>query len=131
MSPPKWESLESTPPRPSIVDILLENANGLNGKMNRLLIPILETDAPNLKQAKKAQRKLNKAEEKLRAIHQLNAIGADVNRDRNGVVHQGQFRGEKQAKATIALARKFIEGLVSLYEPQFELADETRAESET
>ncbi|MGJ4905500.1 hypothetical protein ACQR0V_28310 [Bradyrhizobium sp. HKCCYLS2058] len=116
--------------KPAVVNILLKNANGLNGKMNQLLIPVLKTDAPNYELSVRERRTLTKAEQKLAELKRLNKIAGEINDDRNGVVHQGQFRGEEQARKTIDNARKFIEGLVSLYEKNFKLKGEKREEAD-
>lgn len=92
--------------KPAVVNLLLKNANGLNGKMNQLIIPVLKTDAPNHDLSVREQRTLTKAEQKLAEVKRLNKIAGEIDDDRNGVVHQGQFGGEEQARKTSDNARK-------------------------
>lgn len=88
------------------VDGLLFWANGLAGKMSRLLLP------------------LNSGGKRLKKIKPLNRVSAVINQRRNEIVHQGKFSSEKDAKAAIEQTRGFIETLVRLYEPKFRLKDQ-------
>ena len=85
------------------VDSFLRWANGLAGKMDRLLVPLTK--------------KTNKA----KTIATLKGLASKINDTRNAVVHRGEFRNEDQASETIAKTKRFIEGLVGLYEPTFRL----------
>jgi hypothetical protein len=89
------------------VNSLLRWANGLEGKLNRLLIPM--TDG---KKANKILRGIKKDAER-------------VNKKRNAVAHQGEFCNVGESQEAIESARKFIETLVSLYEPGFKLKDQS------
>jgi hypothetical protein len=53
----------------------------------------------------------------------LKGIAEEINRERNAIVHQGQFRNRNDAAEVIAHAREFIETVVKLYEPNFALKD--------
>lgn len=86
------------------VSHLLRSANGLGGKMGRILVPLAE----GTKNKKK--------------VATLAKLAQAINTDRNAIVHQGQFRGESAAQKTIRTARKFVQGLVRLYEPAFKLS---------
>lgn len=89
---------------PQVVDSFLRWANGLAGKIDRLLIP-LTTHSDGKSQKMKSLKKL--AEE--------------INRKRNAIAHQGEFCNGEEAKAEIARTKKFITGLVRLYDPRFAL----------
>lgn len=85
------------------MDSFLRWANGLAGKMDRLLVPLTK--------------KTNKA----KTIAKLKGLASKINDTRNAVVHRGEFRNEDQASETIVKTKRFIEGLVGLYEPTFKL----------
>jgi len=84
---------------------LLRWANGLSGKINRLLTP------------------LTKGTKRGKRISKLKAVAAKINDTRNDVVHRGEFRDEDEATEIIVATKKFVEGLVRIYEPQFALRD--------
>jgi hypothetical protein len=89
------------------VNSLLRWANGLDGKLNRLLLPM--TDG----------RRVNKI---------LSSIKKDaerVNRKRNAISHQGEFCNVSESKEAIESARNFIEAVVRIYEPGFTLKDQS------
>lgn len=86
-------------------------ANGLAGKVDRLLIPLVDQDA--------AKRK---------ALATLKKVSGQVNAKRNAVVHQGEFCNPEEAQAVIAQAKEFVEGLMKLYDAGFILADYKRPE---
>ncbi|MBN9553487.1 MAG: hypothetical protein J0H61_02240 [Alphaproteobacteria bacterium] len=92
--------------RAPFVDSLLVWANGLQGKIQRLLLPI------------------TKGRTRLENLKELQKLALKVNKTRNGIAHQGAFCDGEEAKAVIEDARKFIEGLVLHYEPDFELVDQ-------
>lgn len=83
------------------VDKLLFYANGLAGKIDKLLLPITTGTA------------------KHKEIKALKKIAASINSDRNAIIHQGEFRNEEDVRALIENATKFVESLVSLYEEGF------------
>jgi hypothetical protein len=86
------------------VDKLLRWANGLDGKMSRLIMPLFES---------KAERDV---------IRSLKAVADRINRERNGIAHQGEFRTGQEARIIIEEARHFTETLVRIYRPNFGLS---------
>jgi hypothetical protein len=90
------------------VDSLLIWANGLQGKFQRLIIPVARGTA------------LAKAVEGLQSKWQL------VNEERNKVVHRGQFKGEETAKQVLRAAHEVMISLVPPYEPTFKLKQPPR-----
>jgi len=91
------------------VDSLLRWANGLAGKLYRLLLPISVG---------------NKA--KNNKLKSLKAIAEDINTKRNAIAHQGEFCNEEEAQAVIAQAKEFITTLIQIYEPKFSLKTRKR-----
>lgn len=90
---------------PSFVDSMLRWANGIAGKIDRLLINLTE------------------GEKNHKTIKKLKSVSEQINKKRNAIAHQGEFCNEKEAKAAIKQSRDFIETLVRLYEPDFTLVD--------
>lgn len=86
------------------VDSLLTWANGIDGKINRLLIPLCKGIT-------------NKEQE----LRRLKAHAERINKERNAVVHRGEFRNEAESEATIKDVKVFVKGLVTLYKPTFTL----------
>ncbi|WP_306580857.1 hypothetical protein [Dokdonella sp.] len=99
----EFQSIGSFPS--GFVDSLLIWANGLKGKLERLLVPI------------------TKDTERAAAISGLNSLGLQVNNIRNGIAHRGEFCSRAKAQDAIAKAKEFIEGIVRLYEPGFQLKE--------
>jgi hypothetical protein len=93
------------------VDSMLRWANGLSGKIDRLLAPLTE------------------GTKKEKMIGKLKAVAREINNTRNAVVHRGEFRHENEATEAIARTRRFVEGLVRLYEPTFKLHDKNAKSS--
>lgn len=91
---------------PAFVDSLLRWANGLAGKLDKLLIPLTATE-----------------KQKHKTIKALSKSASEINRKRNAVVHQGEFCNETEATAVIQAAREFIATLVQLYEADFALKE--------
>jgi len=85
------------------LDSLLLWANGLNGKMQKLLLPLGEQE---------------KEDNKFKG---LSKIAKSINEKRNSIVHRGEFCNEKEATKLIDDTKRFIETIVKLYEPTFEL----------
>lgn len=85
------------------IDSLLIWANGLRGKMERL---VLKFPCEDQRQAE---------------LKKLFALAKDVNDVRNRVAHSGSFASRKQARDVESKARKFIEGMVNPYVAGFEL----------
>ncbi len=94
---------------PKFVDSLLRWANGLSGKLDRLLLPLSMAD--------RAKNKKMKA---------LKSIAEDINAKRNAIAHQGEFCSEEEAQAAIAQAEEFISTLVQIYDPKFALKTRKR-----
>ena len=85
------------------VDHLLKWANGLSGKLDRILRPLHTTKAKQ-KVFKSLQKKAQK-----------------INDQRNLVVHSGNFMNQKEAKEIVSVAKEFIEKLVAPYHKGFKL----------
>lgn len=94
----------------AFVDNLLHWANGLAGKLDRLLIPLSEDD----KSKKKEMKRLRK-------------VANEVNKKRNAIVHQGQFCNENEAKETITHTKDFITSLMKIYQHEFTLKEPSQA----
>lgn len=90
------------------IDGLLIWANGIAGKIDRLLIP------------------LTKGEKHHKAITKLKDISVKINKKRNSVAHQGEFCNPKESEAAIQQSKEFIETLVQIYEPKFVLKEKKR-----
>lgn len=90
------------------VDSLLKWANGLTGKLDKLLLPLLRGD------------------KNLKAVKSLSKIARDINEQRNGIVHRGEFCSEELATKIINECRCFVLGVVNIYESDFILNDKTR-----
>ena len=89
------------------VNSLLLWVNGLDGKLNRLLLPLTE--------GKKTHKILSGVKK----------LAKQVNKKRNAVAHQGEFCNVGESKQAIESARKFIEAVVGIYEPSFKLKDQS------
>lgn len=89
------------------VNSLLRWANGLDGKINRLLLPLFAG-----RQGHNVFQKMKKGAE-------------DINRKRNAIAHQGEFCNIGESKDIVEKARIFIENVVGLYEPGFKLNDKS------
>lgn len=87
------------------VDSMLRWANGIAGKVDRLLINLTE------------------GEKNHKSIKKLQSVSEQINKKRNAIAHQGEFCNEDEAKVVIQQSREFIEILVRLYEPSFALVD--------
>jgi hypothetical protein len=96
---------------PSFVDSLLKWANGLKGKMEHLLLPVIKGRA------------------RFEDVTTLNKLAKSINDTRNGIAHQGLFCDETEAREIIEQSRKFIEGIVQHYEPDFGLIDQQARDS--
>ncbi|MDD5557886.1 MAG: hypothetical protein PHN82_11680 [bacterium] len=85
------------------VDHLLKWANGLSGKLDRILRPLHTTKAK--------QKTLKSLQKKARRI----------NDQRNLVVHSGNFMNKEEAEEIVSVAKEFIEKLVEAYHKGFKL----------
>jgi hypothetical protein len=88
------------------VDSLLHWANGLAGKIDRLLLPLSAS-----------------AKDKNKTMKKLKATAGEINSKRNAIAHQGEFSNEDEAKAAISQSKEFITTLVQLYDPAFVLRE--------
>jgi hypothetical protein len=89
----------------AFVDKLLFWANGLTGKLDRLLLPLLDGEA------------------KHQAVKELCKLARKINDKRNDIAHRGVFCSKKEATALIADCEKFVVGLVGHYVQDFELEE--------
>jgi hypothetical protein len=80
-------------------------ANGLPGKLDRLLLPLL-----------KGQKKLSK-------VTALRPLAQRIHDQRTDIVHRGEFCSEAVSTALIDDCQKFVHGIVRMYEPKFRLAE--------
>jgi hypothetical protein len=89
----------------AFIDGLLQWANGLKGKIDRLLIPLRRTrnNDPNLQQ--------------------LFQLAETINRKRNGIAHRGEFCSEQECAELVGKCEEFVTTLVKLYEPGFQLRE--------
>jgi hypothetical protein len=87
------------------VDSMLRWANGIDGKITKLLIPI-HADGKNAV-----------------LVSGLKTATDRLNRDRNLIVHSGHFMNETEAEPLIAEAKDFIHALVRIYDPTYTLKD--------
>ncbi len=90
---------------PLFVDKLMKWANGLQGKMDKLILPIVK-NSPRNKPFKRLAKTIR-----------------EVNKERNGVVHRGEFRGRKIARLTLEKVRQIVLALVTPYELRFDLSE--------
>ena len=93
------------------VNGLLQWANGLDGKINRLLLPICKGSHHH-----KTFIKLKKNVEQ-------------ISRKRNAIAHQGEFCNVRESREIIEKTRHFIETVVKIYEPGFILKDKKHLDS--
>ena len=87
----------------AFVDHLLKWANGLQGKFDKLLIPVTRHDEwqPTFKQ--------------------LRTRAADINTERNSIAHSGQFKKKSTATRVVKEARDIILTLVAPYYDGYDL----------
>ena len=85
------------------VDNLLKWANGIQGKIDKLLLPILKGS-----QFHDDARKISVEIKKL-------------NVQRNHIAHRGEFRTKETAESYISLTREALENLMTEYESTFEI----------
>ena len=85
------------------VDSLMIWANGIQGKFDRLILPIVK-GSQKYERFKAVKLKIGK-----------------VNNERNSIVHSGQFKKHITAKTIISLSKEIIETLVQQYSENFTL----------
>ncbi|MDM9561781.1 hypothetical protein [Bordetella petrii] len=88
------------------VNSLLVWANGLQGKVIRLLKPLYKKGSPKAKELKS-----------------LITVMERINSKRNAVAHAGEFCNGDEADAVVEDCRTFVEGLVGLYRHDFKLKE--------
>lgn len=86
------------------IDSLLLWANGLAGKLDKLLIPVSESN-------KKKNAIMKKLKKTVKELHSK----------RNAIIHRGEFAREKEAKKIIQHTQQFITMLVQIYIANFKL----------
>jgi len=87
------------------VDHLMVWANGLSGKLQHLLIPLLDGSPKHA------------------AIKTVGKNLSQINRERNSVAHRGEFKDKKTARTVLLSARSIALKLVQFYEPHFTLPE--------
>jgi hypothetical protein len=87
------------------VNSLLRWANGIDGKLNRLLIPMTEGSKHH------------------QTLSDVKKRAERINKKRNAVAHQGEFCNIDESREVIDDARHFIETVVKLYVSGFTLKD--------
>jgi hypothetical protein len=95
---------------PAFADSMLMWANGIAGKLDRLLDPLWSDEKTKNKHLKS-----------------LRASAKVFNGKRNAVVHSGEFCNEAEAEVAIKAASEFIVELIKIYEPQFKLKNYRKA----
>jgi len=86
------------------VDVLLRWANGIEGKFNRIILPLSKRNASEHSHFKKIKKKVE-----------------DINEERNFIVHGGQFKDRMSAKKLIMEVKDIIELLIREYKNNFRL----------
>jgi hypothetical protein len=94
----------------SSIDKKLKKANGLRGKIDTLLLPLLEGG------------------DKYDVVNSLHKITKKINDKRNGIVHRGEFCSKREATNLIKNCQTFVHGIVRLYEAGFTLKERSSAE---
>lgn len=89
------------------IDSLLMWANGIAGKVDRLLIPI------------------TKGQKHHKVIKKLKGISQEINKKRNSVAHQGEFCNPEETNIVIQHSKEFIETMIRVYEPEFSLKEKS------
>lgn len=87
------------------IDGLLKWANGLTGKLDKLLLPLLKGQ-PNHE-----------------TVTELCKLARKINDKRNDIAHRGEFCSGTVATELIRKCHTFVLGVVKLYEPDFELVE--------
>jgi hypothetical protein len=90
----------------AFVDDLLKWANGLSGKVEKLLLPLV------------------KGRDNEAAVKELCKLARIINEKRNVIAHRGEFCSEQVATDVIAKCEMFVVGMIKPYEPTFELRED-------
>ena len=99
------ELVESRKLEKEFVDHLLKWANGLQGKFDKLILPI------------------TKGEDYHKDFKKLKVRATEINKGRNLVVHSGRFKTKPTARRIIGEARDVILGLIEPYYEGFDLEE--------
>jgi len=94
------------------VESLMMWANGLMGKVDRLLLPIF------------------KGTKKQAMLKEIKVRSKDINDERNNIVHRGQFKAKKTATRVISEAEFIINSFASLAGSQLRVSAEIDEEDE-
>lgn len=86
-----------------LVDHLLRWANGIQGKFDKLILPVTKGTSTHAQ------------------LKKLKARVEDINLERNSVVHSGSFKTKSQAMKVISESRAIIKELVDIYYEGFDL----------
>lgn len=92
----------------TFVDNLLQHANGLKGKIDRLLRPLWKGTA------------------KLAKLKQIEPLATKINKKRNEIVHSGHFCSEREANELVEDCKNFVQGIVQLYDADFALKEKQK-----
>nr|CAS02561.1 putative integron gene cassette protein [uncultured bacterium] len=85
-----------------LVNHFLRWANGIQGKFDKLILPVTKGTSTHAQ------------------LKKLKARVEDINLERNSVVHSGSFKNKPQAKKVITEARSIIKELVDIYYDGFD-----------
>ncbi len=88
-----------------LVNSFLKWANSLDGKLNKLLLPMLN------------------GQNKHASIKKLCKLADIINLKRNGIVHRGEFCEEVEATELIEKSKEFVLGLVRHYVQNYDLVE--------
>jgi len=83
----------------TFVDSLFKNANGLKGKFDKLIYPVL------------------KGSENYKSFTSLRKDWEKINGERNNVAHSGDFKNKDVATTIVMKARKVLQTMMADYEP--------------
>lgn len=89
----------------SFIDGLLGWVNGLIGKVDKLLLPLLERT------------------EKHNTVKKLYNLAEKINNRRNMIVHRGEFCDKRSTITLINHCKEFVDGIVQIYDPKFILKE--------
>lgn len=88
---------------PEFVDHLMKWANGLHGKLTKLILPIC---------------KGTNKEQKFKSIQ---SKVSDINEQRNSIAHRGEFKTKKTSSRVIKEAQQVIQVMVKVYDSTFDV----------
>jgi len=86
------------------VDNLLIWANGIQGKFDKIILPLFKTNTLKHKRFKEIKSKVE-----------------NINKQRNYIVHSGQFKNKKISIVLLKESKNIIEALIKEYQKNFEL----------